>query len=943
MNASPFRRCQSIAWLTRDASSLLVAIACVVFSSQVIGQPVAAPPTPTVDATKQPPAPIRDGESRLLLSNGDYVTGELSLGESIDRFYWRSKHFAEDLAFPMDSVGTMTWRRAFSEPEAGGFAFRLCNGDYFVGDIVAWTDELVTIRVPSLGEIQFESSRLAEVRRRDPSNRILFQSPGPAEAWTNLDPNRPWLVEGGTVVSSTSLSKVRGEIGLPDKCRIELTLAWKRVPNFVIRLACENSGEKRRDLAQLQAYQKKIVLLRRTSQNAQLIKVADIGEEMQRLDCVLLINQTAGTIACYSSAGIPLGEANVPAVDGEIRSAIQLADYVGDLAVERLIVTSWSGELPTFKEGSNASISTVDGQAIDGQIKAFDASTQSLKIQQGEQAAIDLPLSNINGCNFTILRLDSENHFRAVQLVDQTRLHGDWLGGKDGRIQFQSSAMRSPTSFSVSDVASLGRCNQVKGTLSSDDQARAGTLVLGDTRLQGWLEPATAEADRSCFRWRPSMAAQSAVLRDAAEGEIVYRLSQPPRDEPVERPTSVIANPFKLLTMGGADNASSIGSAFLSLDTGDRFEAYVTKIDDTHVHFHSNATETKSIPIDRVIEVGLTSRNATATYAQTPVEQQRLLTVPRMQKNNPPTHLLVSPNNDHLRGRLIKMDEELVEVEVRLQTIQIPRTQISSILWLRKRGWDAEEDATQSGADPSNPEATNAADERFRVQVISADGLQVSFEPQAVAEGQILGPNQLLGAMKSSIDTIDRMSFGKKLSKRMVAKQLTGYELSLAPTPKVLDEAEAIGADAGKLSPLVGKAAYQFELQDMSDQKFRLSSLKDRIIVLDFWASWCGPCRQSMPAIEQAVAELGKGQVDLLAINLEETPDRAQTAIDQLRLKAKVLLDEDGAVAGHYQAESIPQTVIIDRDMNVAFVFVGADEATLTAIREAIESLVSKP
>jgi peroxiredoxin len=140
--------------------------------------------------------------------------------------------------------------------------------------------------------------------------------------------------------------------------------------------------------------------------------------------------------------------------------------------------------------------------------------------------------------------------------------------------------------------------------------------------------------------------------------------------------------------------------------------------------------------------------------------------------------------------------------------------------------------------------------------------------------------------------------------------------------------------------PLVGQAAPEVKLQLLDGGELNLAALKGKkVVILDFWATWCGPCVQAMPVIDK-VAEKFKDQgVVLYAVNLQEEPDEIKKFLDEAKLKVAVALDKDGAVAGSYRAEAIPQTVLIGKDGTVQVVKVGVSpnlEASLTKDLEAI-------
>ena len=100
---------------------------------------------------------------------------------------------------------------------------------------------------------------------------------------------------------------------------------------------------------------------------------------------------------------------------------------------------------------------------------------------------------------------------------------------------------------------------------------------------------------------------------------------------------------------------------------------------------------------------------------------------------------------------------------------------------------------------------------------------------------------------------------------------------------------------------------------------------------------------QTMPLVDAAVRELNNPDVSLVAVNLEEPSERAQSALDRLKLETQVVLDIDGAAGQRYQANAIPQTVIVDREGVVRHVFVGGGPKLVPQLMGAIESLLATP
>ncbi|MCL2485123.1 MAG: TlpA family protein disulfide reductase [Endomicrobia bacterium] len=117
--------------------------------------------------------------------------------------------------------------------------------------------------------------------------------------------------------------------------------------------------------------------------------------------------------------------------------------------------------------------------------------------------------------------------------------------------------------------------------------------------------------------------------------------------------------------------------------------------------------------------------------------------------------------------------------------------------------------------------------------------------------------------------------------------------------------------------------AYNFELKDMKGDIVRLSDFKGKVIFLDFWASWCPPCRHSMPAVKDLHKKyLSNPDVVILGINAGEKQATVEKFIKKEGIEYTVLLG-DNSVMQKYGVSGIPAFFIIDRNGNIAKRFVG--------------------
>ena len=142
--------------------------------------------------------------------------------------------------------------------------------------------------------------------------------------------------------------------------------------------------------------------------------------------------------------------------------------------------------------------------------------------------------------------------------------------------------------------------------------------------------------------------------------------------------------------------------------------------------------------------------------------------------------------------------------------------------------------------------------------------------------------------------------------------------------------------------PLLGKAAPGFTTQTLGGQPFESKSLKGRVVVIDFWASWCKPCLAAMPTIKKVADRFSSKGVVLLPINTGEDIETVKEFLGSAGIKMNVLMDEQGKIADGYLADAIPQTVLIGKSGLVESVHLGfsGEEALEQRLTDELEVLV---
>ena len=134
--------------------------------------------------------------------------------------------------------------------------------------------------------------------------------------------------------------------------------------------------------------------------------------------------------------------------------------------------------------------------------------------------------------------------------------------------------------------------------------------------------------------------------------------------------------------------------------------------------------------------------------------------------------------------------------------------------------------------------------------------------------------------------------------------------------------------------------APQFTLDARSGSKISLSQYKGQVVMLNFWASWCGPCREEMPALDAFAAEQGDNGIEVIGVNVEPDSKAAEGFLKETPVSFPVIYDKDSTVSKAYDVSGMPSTVIIDRKGNIRVLHRGYKPGDENEYLDSIRNLV---
>ncbi|MDB5335399.1 MAG: thiol-disulfide isomerase-like thioredoxin [Planctomycetaceae bacterium] len=904
------------------------------------------------------------GRPTLRLRNGGYVAGELRTSDDAESIVWQGDGFSRPLRFPLSGVHSLQYPQPAERASViGPFGFELSGGDTLIGQLISLDDREAVLEIPPIGKVSVERSALQRFYRQGAAD-LIYCGPTGLEGWTTAGTENGWRDAGGHLSSDVAGAAIGRKDRPPSAVCYDITLAWSTKPSFVFTAGLSEHAAGRTAF-RLETWDDQLVVTRESDKQADVAVVQKLEPAAGLVTLSVMFDEQQGRLLVYTAAGEQVADFTVPpdknppkpappkrqvifrgmpavaAPQPEPPTGLLLTNLRGTLTLQHLTIRRWSGIAPKSASATEATIELKQGEPQSGEILKFDAEARQLVITKAgkEQRIDEAQLQDVRFSQRDAPRQPAVS----ILLKNGVRLSGDLKQIGQEALVLQSPSIKQPVTLPVNDLQAL----VLVGSAVANEPAAAQhpRLELPGVSLRGTLNDAR-QAEDSSLLFQPTGSSVASPLVADVSGKLIFREAPPPA-KPDPQPTvavpprgAVVPAPFGLSSLFGVKKSATPtvrpkppGNCLLHLRSGDTLPCQVESIDERGVTFKSANTKATFAPHERIKALELRLDAKPVKIQKTRFE--RLLTLPRMQRDNPPEHLIRSLEGDYLRGRIVGMNDNVLEIEMRLEGKKIARDQITRILWLHPD--ESAKAAVTKPAETADPKVPAG----IRVQAVPRSGNRLTFFAQELMGKTLSGQSEVLGACHVEIDQIDQLLLGAAIEETAATLAFNQWKLRPATDPLPDPDPNADpGSGEGMESVLVGKPAPAIELDLLTGGKFKLADYKDKVVVLDFWASWCGPCLQAMPQIDKVAKEFSEQGVTLIAINLEEAPDKIKTALTRLGLDTAVALDKDGRIAERYGASSIPQTVIIGRDGKVARLFVGGGTRFDERLRQALKAVL---
>ena len=738
----------------------------------------AAAAAPEADPEADPVAAVLDLHGEGFIA-GTFADGPAAIDKPQGAIVWRSPAFADPFAFPLDAIRGIRFPRPTGDPPAGGGDWRveLASGDALVGSIESRDDSAVVMVIGSAATPIRISIRRDSIRHMDRvMDRVMdgvMDRVGESDSYTGLAGLEGWRVsppnawrQDAAALTGTAESTLVRTIRCGPRCRYDLTLSWKEQPSVQVTLGDRTAG--RSWPYQIELGPTGMVALRQedvagdgASPRADLEPFGDLPKT--GLTMTVFVDQQAGRMAVMlPGVAEPVADLTVAPVAGRPADAFRLVLQKGSLTLDSLRVSPWRTADPALEENpqGQAPRPGVAGDArVMPSVQVVDAwgSRLSGELERVTSDAIVITHPAIAGeVSLPIATLATLMSLRPRQEPSE-------LPGRIGRLDYDSGTML--------------------GCLAAAPPASAGAAIAwqpaGCLTASPITFPANGQPQATITYAETPAESRPQLPQRGRKPQVLEQASQAHDSLPPPKPVQV------------DQTAPDWFGSRLILRTGETLLCRVESIDEQSLRVRVPGGEAVTVAGEWVQALEL----VTAGGRQLTSEKFRsLTTLPRSQRQQPPTHVLRSVQGDYLRGRLVSMNESTVRMAVeagpRGKPVTLSRGDVARLIWLHPENiatpWQPPQPIAAQGL---LVDATVSTTEHLRLVATGIDG------------NVIRGVNPAIGPCRIDLENVRVLFLGGRRDDLPQTSPYSQWRLTLAADPRNLPPGARTPAAPDALDP----------------------------------------------------------------------------------------------------------------------------------------------
>ncbi len=674
---------------------------------------------------------------------------------------WRSTLFADPLEFRFSEVERVRFHVPPSQPLAADvWRVDLRGGDFGVGTLESIDADHIVLRAVGAGPapLRIRRTDVERLARTTAATKVFV--PGLLAGWNC---SRGGVrEEGGRIVCEQAGTVAYRDVAAPLRACFEIVVAWDNRPEFELFFASgpaaakpagrDNAAEKPEHY-RIEALGGELIVVREGA-TAAFEPVGTVGDAAGSLQMRVFIDQERGRMAVLSAdaaaADRPLFDATVAPGKAGRQPGLTLKLRRGGVRIDSLRVTPWADEEPKIKPAG-------DLGGPNAVLESFDRTSGMFTAREGDDVR-QVAAADVNEVEFPTAAATVAPPPAAVQAVlhGGTRLTGRIVEVTDDALRLDCPSVADPVACDRRQLALLEPV--ARATVPA--KGLVGLLEGSSGRMRGRL--VNTAGNTKGIAWHPRGGVEPVAIGRAEPLQISYaRAASADSSAPTTKPV----------------DAGSLATLYLK--TGESILCSVLSANREGLRIKTDLEADLHVPAIAIRAVELLPSSAGPLSKD---KFARLLTLPRSQQADPPTHMIRLPNGDYLRGKLISLDGATARIEVVGTLKEFPRSEVARLIWLSMEGDDSELRAAQAvlqvGDQPGVPS---------RATMI--DGRRVSLIAERLDGDRLVGRNGVFGTTSVDLERVDRLDLGPAaLEQPRDAVPYSQWKLKPAAVPRALKD-----------------------------------------------------------------------------------------------------------------------------------------------------------